>query len=159
MRPLRIVLSLCLVAILAAPPAAGAQRRRPSRAAKRAASGVALGLGADYLVDPEIGELQLTLAIETPIARGLTAGARFGALVTSDPTRVGAPIDFRLRLRAGRLYADGLVGPWLLFDSGDTLRLHAAFGFGILARSMSLGLEVGYLDPTSMIGLRMAFPL
>lgn len=159
MRPLRIVLSLCLVAILAAPPAAGAQRRRPSRAAKRATSGVALGLGADYLVDPEIGELQLTLAIETPIARGLTAGARFGALVTSDPTRVGAPIDFRLRLRAGRLYADGLVGPWLLFDSGDTLRLHAAFGFGILARSMSLGLEVGYLDPTSMIGLRMAFPL
>jgi hypothetical protein len=102
---------------------------------------------------------QLTLAVETPIARGLAAGARFGALVTSDPTRVGAPIDFRLRLRAGRLYADGLVGPWLLFDSGDTLRLHAAFGFGILARSMSLGLEVGYLDPTSMIGLRMAFPL
>jgi hypothetical protein len=158
-RPLRIVLSLSLVALLAAPPAAGAQRRRHSRAAKRATSGVALGLGADYLVDPEIGELQLTLAVETPIARGLTAGARFGALVTSDPTRVGAPIDFRLRLRAGRLYADGLVGPWLLFDSGDTLRLHAAFGFGILARSMSLGLEVGYLDPTSMIGLRMAFPL
>jgi hypothetical protein len=157
--PLRIVLSLSLVALLAAPPAAGAQRRRHSRAAKRATSGVALGLGADYLVDPEIGELQLTLAVETPIARGLTAGARFGALVTSDPTRVGAPIDFRLRLRAGRLYADGLVGPWLLFDSGDTLRLHAAFGFGILARSMSLGLEVGYLDPTSMIGLRMAFPL
>lgn len=160
MRPLRIVLSLSLVALLAAPPAAaGAQRRRPSRAAKRATSGVALGLGADYLVDPEIGELQLTLAVETPVARGLTAGARLGALVTSDPTRVGAPIDFRLRLRAGRLYADGLVGPWLLFDSGDTLRLHAAFGFGILARSMSLGLEVGYLDPTSMIGLRMAFPL
>lgn len=157
MRPLRIVLSLSLVALLAAPPAAEAQRRRAARRAPP--SGVALGLGADYLVDPEIGELQLTLAVETPIARGLTAGARFGALVTSDPTRVGAPIDFRLRLRAGRLYADGLVGPWLLFDSGDTLRLHAAFGFGILARSMSLGLEVGYLDPTSMIGLRMAFPL
>jgi hypothetical protein len=159
-RPLRIVLSLSLVALLATPPAADAQRRRPARAAKRSqATRVALGLGADYLVDPEIGEMQLTLAIETPIVRGLTAGARFGALVTSDPTRVGAPIDFRLRLRSGRLYADGLVGPWLLFDSGDTLRFHAAFGFGILARSMSLGLEVGYLDPTSMIGLRMAFPL
>jgi hypothetical protein len=158
-RPLRIVLSLSLVALLAAPPAAGAQRRRHSRAAKRATSGVALGLGADSLVDPAIGELQRTRAVEPPLARGLAAGARFGALVTSDPTRVGAPIDFRLRLRAGRLYADGLVGPWLLFDSGDTLRLHAAFGFGILARSMSLGLEVGYLDPTSFIGLRMAFPL
>lgn len=159
MHPLRIVLSLSLVVLLAAPPAAEAQRRRAARVKRAPPSGVALGLGADYLVDPEIGELQLTLAVETPIARGLTAGARFGALVTSDPTRVGAPIDFRLRLRAGRLYADGLVGPWLLFDSGDTLRLHAAFGFGILARSMSLGLEVGYLDPTSMIGLRMAFPL
>ena len=60
---------------------------------------------------------------------------------------------------AARLYAEGLVGPWILFDDDDHVRLHAAFGFGLLTRSLSFGLEVGWLDPTSMIGVRVAFPL
>jgi hypothetical protein len=159
MRRLRIALVLSALALLVT--ASPAEARRAGRRARThaASTNVALGLGADYLVDPETGEFQLTLAVETPIARGLTAGARFGALVTSDPTDVGAPIDFRLRLRSRGLYLDGLVGPWLIFDSGDTLRFHAGFGFGILTGSMSLGLEVGYLDPTGMIGLRLAFSL
>ena len=157
MRPLRLVLSLLVVALLLAPPAAEARRGRARQAAS--STRLALGLGADYLIDPELGELQLAFTLETPIARSLAAGFRFGALVTSDPTHVGAPIDFRLRLRTHGLYLDGLVGPWLIFDSGDTLRLHAAFGFGVLTGSMSLGLEVGWLDDTGMIGLRVAFPL
>lgn len=154
MRPLRIVLSLSAVALLlAAVPAEAARARRSSAGTTR----VALGLGADWLVDPEEGEAQLTLALETPLLRGVTAGARFGAMLIADD--VGAPIDFRLRLRTRGLYLDGLVGPWLVFDSGDTVRLHAAFGFGVLARALSFGLEVGYVDPTGMIGLRLAFAL
>ena len=158
MRPLRLALSLSALALLLAATSAEARSARGGRG-RSSSTNLALGLGADYLVDPELGEFQLTFALETPIARRLTAGVRFGALVTSDPTKVGAPIDFRLRLRTHGLYLDGLVGPWLVFDSGDTLRFHGAFGFGVLAGSMSLGLEVGYLDRSGIVGLRLAFSL
>lgn len=145
MRTLRPLLAAALLAALGV--------------ARPAAAGTALGLGADWLVDPESGELQLTLAADTRIARHVTVGARFGAMYLSDPDRVGVPIDGRLRIRSGRLYAEGLVGPWIVFDDDDTLRLHAAFGFGLLARSLSFGFEVGWMDPTAMIGVRVAFPL
>jgi hypothetical protein len=127
--------------------------------ARPAPAKTALGLGADWLVDPEIGELQLTLAADTPIARRVTVGARFGMMYLPDPDRVGAPIDGRLRIRSGRLYAEGLVGPWIVFGDDDSLRLHAAFGFGVLTRTLSFGFEVGWLDPTSIIGVRVAFPI
>ncbi len=127
--------------------------------ARPAAASTALGLGADWLVDPERGALQLTLAAETRLARHVTVGARFGAVGLGDPTRFGAAIDGRLRIRGSRVYAEGLVGPWILFNDDDHLRIHAAFGFGLLTRSLSFGLEVGWLDPTSMIGVRVAFPL
>jgi hypothetical protein len=157
MRTLRLAVSLAALAVLAAPRAAHAAR---GSAPAQSSSHVALGLGADYLVDPELGEFQLTLAWETPIARMLTAGVRAGVLLTSDPTKVGAPIDFRLRLRTHRLYFDGLIGPWLVFDSGDTLRFHGALGFGVLlSRGVSLGLEVGALDRTGIVGLRLAFSI
>jgi hypothetical protein len=138
--------SIAGAAALAAAPAPAAARTE-------------LGLGADWLVDPEYGELQLTLAADTRLARSVTLGARFGMMYLSDPEEVGAPIDGRLRIRAGRLYAEGLVGPWLVFGSGDNVRLHAAFGFGLYTRSLTFGFEVGWLDPTSMIGVRVAFPL
>lgn len=154
MRPIRAVLVLATLAALALPGPAEARRARA-----RGGVGAALGLGADWLVDPEDGELQLTLAADTPIARGLSVGARFGAMYLAGPDRVGVPVDGRLRLRGARLYAEGLVGPWVVFGSGDNLRLHAAFGFGILTPVLSFGFEVGWLDPTSMIGVRVAFPI
>jgi hypothetical protein len=153
MRSIRIALALsAIAALLAASPA---EARRGGRGAR--STHVALGLGADYILDPEVGEFQLTFAIETPIASGLTVGARFGGLLTEDD--VGAPIDFRLRLRTHGLYIDGLVGPWLLFDSGDTVRFHGALGFGLLAGSMSFGAEVGALGDSGILGLRLAFSL
>lgn len=127
--------------------------------ARPAAAGTAIGLGADYLVDPEIGELQLTLAAETRLVRRVTVGVRFGGMYLPDPDRVGAPVDGRLRIRGRRLYAEGLVGPWFVFDDDDSVRLHAAFGFGLLTRSLSFGVEVGWLDSTSMVGVRVAFPI
>ncbi len=119
----------------------------------------ALGLGADWLVDPENGELQLTLAVDTHIMSHVTLGARFGGMYLPDPNRFGVPLDGRLRIHAGGVYAEGLVGPWFFFDDADNVRLHAAFGFGVLTRSLSFGLEVGWLHDTSMVGVRVAFPL
>ncbi len=145
MTPLRAALAAAVLAALAVPRSASAN--------------LALGLGADYLVDPDSGELQLTLAPETHLAKHLTLAARFGAMYLSGPERFGVPIDGRLRYRGHRFYVEGLVGPWLVFDSGDTVRLHAAFGFGLLTSALSFGIEVGYMDPTSMVGVRVAFPL
>ncbi len=127
--------------------------------ARPASASLALGLGADYITDPRDGAFQLTLAAETALARHLTLGARFGALWVTDPGRIGVPLDLRLRLRFSRIYADGLVGPWIVFSDADPLKFHAAFGFGILTNSLSFGLEVGYLSPSPIIGLRLAFPL
>jgi hypothetical protein len=144
-------------ALLAAPPAEAKRRRAAARAPARQA--VALGLGADWLADPERGALQLTLAVETPIARHVTVGGRVGAGLVSDPGRFAVPLDLRLRARLGRVYLDGLAGPWIVVGDGDALRLHAAAGFGLLGGGASFGLEVGYLDPGPMIGVRLAFPI
>ncbi len=145
MTPLRAVLAAATLAALAA--------ARPAEAS------TALGLGADYLVDPDQGELQLTLAAETRLMKHVTLGVRLGASYYGGTHEFGVPIDGRLRIRTSGLYIDGLVGPWLVFDSGDTVRLHAAVGFGILTRSLSFGLEVGYVEDTSMVGVRVAFPI
>lgn len=127
--------------------------------ARPAQAGAALGLGADWLTDPRKGELQLTVAADTPLARHITLGARFGMMYFGDGQYVGAPIDGRLRVRVGRIYAEGLVGPWIVFGGNDTVRLHAAFGFGLATRTLTFGFEVGWVDPTPVVGVRIAFPL
>lgn len=127
--------------------------------ARPAAAKAELGLGADWLVDSGDGSLMLTLAPETAIARHLTIGARFGAMLVSGPAQVGAPLDVRLRARFPGVYLDFLGGPWIFFDQGDPVRLHGAIGFGILRRDVSFGLEVGWVHPTSIVGVRLAFPL
>jgi hypothetical protein len=143
------------IAILAAAAAAALAWCRPAEA------GLSLGLGADYWVDPEVGAFQLTLAVDRPLARRVTAAARVGLLVTSGPNDVAVPIDLRLRMwtRRSRLYFEGLVGPWLFFDGDDWLRAHVGLGLGILSKSMSLGVEVGWLDPSAILGIRLGFRL
>jgi hypothetical protein len=124
-----------------------------------ARAGTAIALGADWLTEPSAGLLELTLAADRPQARGLTLGGRIGALVGTDGIGPGVPIDLRLRFRADRIYVDGLVGPWVFFDDGDAVRVHAAIGFGLVQRGgLQVGLEVGYLDPTASVGLRLAWP-
>jgi hypothetical protein len=127
-------------------------------AARPAAAGLTFGLGADYLTDPSAASLELLLTADTPVARGLTVGGRIGALLATDGIGPGVPIDVRLRLRIDRLYVDGLVGPWVFFDEGDSVRLHAAIGFGLVRRGVQFGLEVGWVDPTAMVGVRVAWP-
>jgi hypothetical protein len=139
--------------VLAALAFAALAFARPARA------GAEFGLGADWLTDPRVGELQLTLAASTSLARHVSLGARFGMMYIDQGDHVGVPLDGRLRIHGDWIYAEGLVGPWLVFGSGDTVRLHTAFGFGLYTRSITFGFEVGWLDPTPVIGARVAFPL
>jgi hypothetical protein len=126
---------------------------------KSHAAGVRLGLGADYWARGYAhGLFSLTLAVDAPLARSISIGGRFGAMVSSGPSTVGVPIDLVLRaIVGGRVYLEGLVGPWIIFRNVDPLVAHAAFGFGLRARDFTFGLEVGYAHPSPLIGLRLGF--
>ncbi len=126
--------------------------------ARTARAGTEAGLGADFLVDDNSGGFLATLALDTPLARHVTVGARFGVFLESDPSRLGIPADVRLRFRVRRAYVEGLTGPWVVFKGNQHLRYHAALGAGIVFhRSVTLGAELGYLDPSSTIGVRLGF--
>jgi hypothetical protein len=157
MRSLRALLVVASAAALLAAPRA--QARTPQHHHHAAsATHLELGVGADYIVDPELGELNLTVAIDRHLRGGLSAGARLGVLVTGSPTKFGAPIDVYLKYRTHGLYFEGLVGPWLLFASGDTLRFHGGVGLGMyFGGGVSAGLEVGFLDHSGIGGLRLSF--
>jgi hypothetical protein len=99
-----------------------------------------------------------TFALDTPIARHLTMGGRFGLVLESDPTRFGVPLDARIRFKLRRFYLDGLAGAWLFFKGDEHFRFHAAGGAGfLLSRTVRLGAELGYLDPSLMVGARISF--
>ncbi|MFL5319288.1 MAG: hypothetical protein ACJ790_06490 [Myxococcaceae bacterium] len=119
---------------------------------------VRLGLGADYQFYRR-GLINLTLAVDGALARHIRVGGRFGALLANGP-EVGAPIDLDVRavLGNGKVYLEGLVGPWLMFGQSDYLfHLHGAFGFGLQSSSFEFGVEVGWLDPSAIVGLRLGF--
>jgi hypothetical protein len=123
-----------------------------------ARASVNLGLGADWM-EGGARDLNLTLGADAYLARHLSLGGRAGAAFFDGGHHIGIPVDLRLRLHVQKIYFEGLVGPWLLVDSGDLFRFHGAFGFGIEAGGIALGLEVGKLDGSTMVGLRVAFRL
>jgi hypothetical protein len=127
--------------------------------AGRADASVQLGLGADYWFEPDEGMFQLTLAVDTPLARNVTVGGRFGALVTSGPNDVAVPLDLRLRFRMQATYLELLGGPWIFFQGDQAVRGHGAIGFGLVRGSVSFGVEAGYLHPSAVAGVRLAFRL
>jgi len=123
-----------------------------------ALASIRFGLGADYWVDRS-AEFNLTLAALASLTRDVSAGVRFGALLATDPTTAGIPLNLQLRaLISHRLYLELSVGPWILFTDRP-VRAHVAFGFGLEARPISFGIEVGYLDPNALLGLRLSFRL
>ena len=154
MRRHPIALVLCALAF---PVVASAAPRQAS--GSQSGTTLELGVGGDYIVDPQLGELQLTLAADGLVGRWVSVGVRAGALLTSSPTHVGAPIDFRLRIRGRRFYVDGLVGPWFLFGTNDTFRIHGGIGVGLRTGGVTIGLEAGALDTSGIIGLRLAVPI
>ena len=140
----RCLIPLALLALLALP--------RP------AAASVALGLGADW-IEGNHGGLNLTLNVDNHLARYLSVGGRAGAAFFEHDSRIVVPLDLRLGLHIQRVYFEGLVGPWMQFDSDDHFHFHVAFGFGLESRSLAGGLEVGRLDHAAMVGLRLALKL
>ncbi len=121
------------------------------------ATSLRLGLGADYWFE-QSGLFELTLGVYQPVVRHFSIGGRFGAALVTSPSTAALPIDLVLRFDASRFYLEGVVGPWILF-TGSAFRAHAGAGFGLQTRHVSVGLEVAYLDPNGIIGLRVAFPL
>lgn len=118
---------------------------------------VRLGLGADYWIDSSAA-FNLTLGVTADVIGPIAIGGRFGAVLFTEGNTLGVPLDFTLRANVakGRVYIEGLAGPWVFFE-GDTFRAHAAFGFGVQGKSVSLGLEVGYLDPDPIIGAKLGW--
>lgn len=121
------------------------------------AANVRLGLGADYWFD-EGAAFQFNLGVETHLAGPLHLGGRFGVALLPKADTLGIPIDLVLSLNLSRrFYVEGLVGPWLVIDHGETLRAHAAFGFGVKSGALSFGLEVGYASPEPILGVRLGY--
>lgn len=121
-------------------------------AAARAA--VTLRLGADYHTS-QIALFGLTLGVTTPLARSLTVGGRFGGFASAPSLGFGATADLELHLNLGRVYLEGLVGPWLFFNSLQLVP-HGAFGFGLHAGAVTFGVELGWAAG-AMAGLRLAW--
>jgi hypothetical protein len=142
-RPSRLALAFAAASLLAA--------------ARPAAADNAIGIGADWFTVPQDGGLMLSMASDTGLAQHLTAGGRIGALLGTGSIGPVVAVDGRLRFEARRLYVDGLVGPWIFFDEGAAVRLHGAIGFGMARRGFEMGLEVGWVDPTASVGVRLAW--
>ncbi|WP_242393486.1 hypothetical protein [Anaeromyxobacter oryzisoli] len=141
--------------VVAAAVAAALAWAAPARA------GIELGAGADYLPDPARGAFQLTLAADAPIVQvpHVAVGGRFGVLGITNPGHFGIPIDARVRLLAGPLYLEGLLGPWIIVEDSNEVRFHGAGGIGVHLPMLDFGLEIGSLAGKSMIGLRFAVPI
>jgi hypothetical protein len=125
--------------------------------ARSEATEVRLNLGADYQLETT-PFFHVTGAVDFLKLGPVALGGRFGVLLATQPNTLGIPLDLSLRLTPGRtpLYLEALVGPWI-FLAGDTFRAHGAFGFGFQGRSLSLGLEVGWLEPRPHVGLRLGW--
>ncbi len=145
----RIRAGLGAVAILTALLASA-----PVRAAR-----LDLGLGAGYWFE-QSAVFDADLGLRANVAGPLSVGGRFGAaMIASGSVKVGVPIDLLLHVSLGRGYLEGTAGPWLLFGESRPIRAHIGFGFGVRASAVSVGLEIGWLDPSPQLALRLAFPL
>ena len=121
------------------------------------AANVRLGLGADAWFDGGGGLFSLLVGVDTRLAGPLSIGGRFGATLATGVDDVAVPLDLVLRLNFRQAYVEALAGPHIFFDSNDHLHGHAAFGFGLTNGPLSFGIEVGYLEPEPVIGLRLGY--
>ena len=126
-------------------------------ASAAAEASIGLGLGADAWLNRG-GEFNLTLAPHLSLAPGVSVGGRLGVLVATSPAVAGIPLDLQLRVAVQRIYFEGSAGPWILFT--DTpFRFHGAFGLGFQSGPLSFGVEVGWLDPNALLGVRLGIRL
>jgi hypothetical protein len=122
-----------------------------------AAASIRLGVGADYWFTGT-SEFNFTAAPMLSLTPGVSLGGRFGMLLVSSPATAGVPLDVQLRISIQHLYLEGSVGPWILF-ADKPVHTHVAFGFGLQAGIVSIGVEAGWLEPSAVMGARLALRL
>lgn len=122
-----------------------------------------LNLGADYW-STGTSIFSATVSLRGYFTPRLSIGGRAGALVTTSSSNngsnsnngnVGIPLDLQVRGRLAVFYLEGLAGPWLLINSNSVVRAHVAAGGGLEIGPFSAGLEMGYLDPAAVLGVRL----
>ena len=124
----------------------------------RAGAELRLEAGGHYWVGRS-GLFEAGLAVETRMARALSVGGRFGGFVTTGPGSLGVPLDLTLRfhLARGQAWLAAYGGAFLDFGGGTWLRGHASVAFGLKSHGVLIGLEIGYLQPAPLMGLRFAW--
>jgi hypothetical protein len=96
--------------------------------------------------------------IRQPLGNGFSIGGRVGVVLAATPVDVGIPLDFTLRIDISRVYLEALGGVWFFFD-GKRVAPHVAGGFGIIAGRLTVGPEIGWLDPRAVVGVRLTYRL
>jgi hypothetical protein len=116
-----------------------------------------VGAGADYwLAGDGTALFEANLGAMQKVFPHLSIGGRTGIDFATGPNLLGVPIDLQAHIGFDHIYFEGLVGPWIFF-ANDPVRAHAAIGFGAYAGPLDFGLEVGYLSPSPLIGVRIGF--
>jgi hypothetical protein len=131
------------------------------RSAPAQAAEVAVGVGADvWTAGNASGLFSFTADVLFTAVPGLELGLRSGIFFVTPgslgTSTAGIPVDFQLRGVIGKLYLEGIAGPWFFF-SGSAVRAHVGMGFGLRTGPFRLGAEVAYLTGGAEFGGRFAF--
>lgn len=113
----------------------------------------AVGLGLDvgagtWLLEGLQGDLHLR--VYQPFLEVLSVSLRPGVVLTlNEPTpRLGLPLDAGLRLTLAFFYVEALGGMYWIPSAAQPLRAHVAGGLGFQVWKLTIGVEVGYLQPS-----------
>ena len=120
-----------------------------------AKAGLGLDLGVDYSVRDGM-LLSTYLRGGGAVNDSVSAGLRFGIMATDGLALHALPLDLFVRGHFGGAYVEGLVGPYWMTRARD-FDAHLALGAGADLGGMSLGVELGWLNPSPMIGARASF--
>lgn len=122
----------------------------------------AVGLGLDvgagtWLLEGLQGDVHLR--VFQPFLEVLSVSLRPGlALTLNEPTaRLAVPLDAGLRLTVAFFYLEALGGLYWVPSSIDPVRAHVAGGLGFRLWKFTLGVEVGYLQPSLNALARVGF--
>lgn len=122
----------------------------------------AIGLGVDLGAGSWVLEglqADLHLRVDHEFFDMLKIGIRPGIELTQyEPvSRFGVPLDAFVRVKLAVIYLEALGGMYWIPSSIDPIRAHLAGGFGVQIWKFSVGIEVGYLQPSLNVLGRVGF--